>query len=124
LNNTVKQVSGSFGIAILTTVLERREAFHTVRFSEGLNLNSPAVINAQNIFTGTAVQHGLSQVAAKSAFLTQIYTILMQQVAVAGINDSLLVATFICLAGVPLAFFIRDAKKKPIGDSEMFNKAQ
>jgi DHA2 family multidrug resistance protein len=124
LSNTVRQVSGSFGIAILTTVLQRRETFHAVRFSEGLNLNSPAMINAQKIFAGTAVQHGLSQVAAKSAFLAQIYTSLMQQAAIAGINDSLLIATFICLAGIPLAFFIRDAKKKPIDDSEMFNKAK
>lgn len=119
LSNTVRQVSGSFGIAILTTVLQRREAFHTVRFSEGINLNSPALINAQNAFSGTAMQHGLNQVTGKSAFLTQIYTSLMKQVAVAGINDSLLIATFICLAGVPLAFFIRDAKKKPVVDNEV-----
>lgn len=112
LNNTMRQISGSFGIAILTMVLQRREVFHTVRYSESLNLNSPAVIKAQGAFASVAAQHGLNQAAAKSAFLAQVYSSLMKEVAVAGINDALLVATFICLAGVPLALLINDKRNK------------
>ncbi|HEY8889235.1 MAG TPA: MFS transporter, partial [Clostridium sp.] len=70
LNSTVKQVSGSFGIAILTTILGHREAFHAVRDSG------------------------------------------IKQVAVAAINDTLLVATLVCFVGIVVAFFI---KNKTVG---------
>jgi len=73
LNSTIKQVSGSFGIAILTTILGDREAFYAVRDS-GIN-----------------------------------------QVAVAAINDTLLVATLICFVGIVVAFFI---KNKTVGIPE------
>lgn len=119
LNSTVRQISGSIGIALLTTVLQKRESFHAVRYAENINLNSPAVIKAQNAFAGIAMQHGLSQGDTKTAFLTQIYSSLMKAVAIAGINDALLVSTLICLAGVPLAFFIKDNKNKKKNEIEI-----
>lgn len=118
LNNTIRQVSGSFGIAILTTILQTRETFHSVRMSESINLTSPTVVNAEKAFIAMAMKHGLNQTQATTEFLTQVYTSLMQQVAVMGINDALLVATFICLAGVPLAFFIKDTRVKKLVNIE------
>jgi len=103
LSNTVRQLSGSIGIAILTTVLQHRQVFHTARLSESISLTSPAVVAAQN---------ALSSLAAKSGFLMQIYSQLVKKAAVEGINDALLVSTFICLAGVPLAFFINRSNIK------------
>ena len=107
LNNTLRQVSASFGIAILTTIFQHREVFHTARISESINLTSPGVAAAQNAFAGLALKSGLSVQAAKSGFLLQIYSQLMKRAAVEGINDALLVSTLICLAGVPLAFLIK-----------------
>ncbi len=66
LNSTIKQVSGSFGIAILTTILGHRQAFHAARDSG------------------------------------------MKQVAVAAINDTLLVATLVCFVGIVVAIFIKN----------------
>ena len=103
LSNTVRQLSGSIGIAILTTVFQHRQVFHTARLSESINLTSPAVVAAQNT---------LSSLASKSGFLMQIYSQLVKKAAVEGINDALLVSTFICLAGVPLAFFINRSNIK------------
>jgi len=73
LTNTVRQVSGSLGIAILTTVLQHREIFHTARIGESINLTTPAVVAAQNSFIGLALKSGLSMQAATSGFFSQIY---------------------------------------------------
>jgi len=76
LNSTIKQISGSFGIAILTTILGHRQVFYAVRYSE------------------------------------------IKQVAVAAIDDTLLVAALICFAGIFVAFFIRN-KTAGIPEQEM-----
>jgi EmrB/QacA subfamily drug resistance transporter len=65
LNSTIKQISGSFGIAILTTILGHREVFYRARYSQ------------------------------------------MKLVAIAAIDDTLLVAALICFVGILVAFFIR-----------------
>lgn len=123
LNSTIRQVSGSFGIAILTTILGHRQAFHTVRYSEILNLTSPNVIQGENAVAGTLIQKGLTAAQAKSGVMMEIYTQLMKQVMIAAINDTLLVASIICFGGILIAFFIKGksasdiAKKKGTEES-------
>jgi EmrB/QacA subfamily drug resistance transporter len=65
LNSTVKQISGSFGIAILTTILGHREAFYAIRYSD------------------------------------------RKHVAIAAIDDTLLVAALVCGVGIFVALLIR-----------------
>lgn len=115
LSSTIKQVSGSFGIAMLSTILSHRQAFHTVKYSEMLNLTSSNVIQGENSVVGTLIHKGLTVAQAKSGAMAQIYTQLMKQVAVTSIDDTLLVASIICFAGVFVAFFI---KNKDAGDIE------
>ena len=43
LINVIRQLGGSFGIAILSTLLERREIFHRGIYAEALNPSSPAL---------------------------------------------------------------------------------
>lgn len=42
LYNTVRQIGGSFGIAVLGTILSRRVIFHTQMFGEQIKASSPA----------------------------------------------------------------------------------
>lgn len=111
LNSTIRQVAGSFGIAILTTVLQHRQAFHTVRYSETLNLTSPDVIKTQSEIVGMLTQKGLSVAQAKSGAMMQIYSQLMKEVTVTSINDTFLVSTFICFVGVIVALAIKNTSK-------------
>jgi len=84
LNSTVKQVAGSFGIAILTTVLVHREAFYKVKYSD------------------------------------------IKQVTVAAIDDTLLVAALVCLAGIFVAFFIKSKTEsipiREMSEEEMYEQ--
>jgi EmrB/QacA subfamily drug resistance transporter len=114
LNNTVRQVAGSVGIAILTTILQHRQAFHSVRYSESLNLTAPSVVQAQTAIQGALTVHGLDQMTARAGAMLQVYSRLMQQAMVSALDDTFLVSTFVCLAGIPLALLIRkvDRPKK------------
>ncbi len=120
LNNTLRQVSASLGIAVLTTIFQNREVFHTERLSEAVNLTSPTVVAAQNNFAALAIKNGMSLSAVKSGIFMQIYTQLVKMAAVGGINDALLVSSFICLFGIPVAFFIKKAAAPEGEKSENF----
>lgn len=43
LSNVSRQVAGSFGIAILTAVMQNRQVFHYTRLAEGISIDSNAV---------------------------------------------------------------------------------
>jgi len=59
LNNTIRQVSGSFGIAVLSTVLQNRQIFHLSHIADSMNNTSSAMLKvlqvAQNMFAGGAI---------------------------------------------------------------------
>lgn len=111
LNNTIRQASGSLGIAILTTVLQHRQAFHTARYAEIINLSSPQVVQSQTAIQAQLAQQGLNTVTAKMGALMQVYSSLMKNAFVSGLNDTFMVAAAICAVGVPLAFFIKKTSK-------------
>lgn len=115
LNNTIKQVMGSLGIAILTSILASRQVFHAARYSEAINVNSPAYSQLQGQLQGTFVEHGMNAAAAKMGTVSQLYGQVMQQAMVSALDDTFLIAGFIALIGIPLAFFI---KKGHSGDGQ------
>ncbi|MDP4143371.1 MAG: DHA2 family efflux MFS transporter permease subunit [Bacillota bacterium] len=118
LNNTVRQVAGSLGISVLTTILQHRQVFHTVKYSEMVNTSSPAFAQAQGLAQGLAVKGGLTIAAAKSAIMMQIYGSLIKQATMTAMNDTFLVASLICLAGIPLAMLIRKKAKTNYGKED------
>ena len=58
LNNTIRQVSGSFGIAVLSTVMQNQQIFHLSHIAENFNSASIATIRmlqaGQTLFAGGA----------------------------------------------------------------------
>ncbi|HEX3016114.1 MAG TPA: DHA2 family efflux MFS transporter permease subunit, partial [Desulfobacteria bacterium] len=104
LNNTIRQASGSFGIAVLTTIMQNRQAFHAAVYTENLNLNSPQVVQAQAMIQEALSQHGMSMAAAKTGTVLQLFSTVMQQAMASALDDTFLVSAGICLIAIPLAF--------------------
>jgi len=104
----LRNISGSFGVAIMTTILARRAQFHQFRFTEGLNSFDPqyqsGVYKAMNILgakTGSAdssTANGL------------IYQELMKQSNLFSFNDAFYLSTIIMLCIIPLVFFLKRPK--------------
>ncbi len=109
LINLARNVGGSLGISLVTTILDRRAQFHQVRLSDHITPLNPrfnqAVNSAQNVFT----QHGNG--SGGNGPYALIMQMVRRQAETLSYLDCfwLLGITFACM--IPLIFVIR--KQKP-----------
>jgi EmrB/QacA subfamily drug resistance transporter len=89
MNNTLNQVSGAIGTALLVTVMSTRTETHATEIAADMMKNA----------TGQPTE----------AALTQIEQQVAMEAMLGGINDAFFIATFIAALAFILAFFIRRA---------------
>jgi DHA2 family multidrug resistance protein len=112
LFNTIRQIGGSFGVAILGTLLTRRVIFHTELYSQAVDQNSAIfkhTLYVLNHFVQQSVgSSGNQKLIQAKALIGQN---LANQAFVQGIADDFLVGAIITLfIFIPL-FFLRYHKK-------------
>ncbi|WP_210366046.1 DHA2 family efflux MFS transporter permease subunit [Bacillus sp. REN3] len=90
MNNTMQQVSGAIGTALLVTIMSNRAEVHGERLAE------------------EAMKNAVGK-AADPAVLAQIKEQIAMQALLEGINDAFLVTVFIASAALFMAFFIKRA---------------
>ena len=119
LINVIRQVGGSFGVAILTTILTTRFTYHSQMFGESLQGNSPAyhsvLKNLGNYLTAHAGSIG-NFAEKQSQYL--ITSHLNRQAFVQAIDDDFLLAGIITLvSAIPVVFLrLRRKSRKEIPD--------
>lgn len=96
MNNTLNQVAGAIGTALLVTIMTNRTETHAKEIAQEMMRNAPQGA-------------GAAQMAPE--VLAQIKEQIAMKAMLEGINDSFLVATFIALLALLLAFFIKRAKQ-------------
>jgi DHA2 family multidrug resistance protein len=110
--NVIRQVGGSFGVAILQTLLVQRIAFHSAISGTAINSSSPAFINARHMLQMHAIHDAGSTIqnaAIQSSAIISSH--LAQLLFVNGINDDFIfscVATAVCI--IPI-MFLKTPKK-------------
>lgn len=113
MNNAVRQISGSFGIAILTTVLQNRQIFHLNHLAESINRTSlgaqQAIGSLQNLFT----LHGSVTTMAKNQSLALMSELVQRQSYIFAFDDTFFVTALICFAGLIPAVLIKEKKRQP-----------
>ena len=117
--NTIRQVGGSFGVAILGTLLTRRIIFHTELYSQAVDQNSAAfkhILYGLNYFVQQSVGSSGNQKLMQSKAL--IGQNLAGQAFVRGIADDFLAGAIITLFILIPLFFLRYHKKKKAGKIE------
>jgi DHA2 family multidrug resistance protein len=111
--NVIRQVGGSFGVAIFGTLMAQRVVFHSTMFGGAVDASSPVFKNvllrlqafAQRTLGGTGTD---AAARAKALVLAHVG----KQASVAAINDDFLIAagvTFLCLIFV---FLLKTPKLK------------
>jgi MFS transporter, DHA2 family, multidrug resistance protein len=111
LNNVIRQVGGSFGVAMFSTLLTSRVVFHTQVFGQAMDPNSPAfhtVMQRMERFAGTA---GMVGTNAANAGKSILFSHISKQAFVDGINDNFLIASLFTLLCVIPVFFLRSKKR-------------
>jgi len=116
LINVIRQIGGSFGIAIFGSILSRRAAFHAAAFGQAIDQNSPVFKNTYGAVAGH-LSHNFNS-AANTANLQAgalIISNVQRQAFVQAINDDFLIATFITIVIIVPILFLRTSKKGHTG---------
>jgi MFS transporter, DHA2 family, multidrug resistance protein len=120
LFNTIRQIGGSFGVAILGTLLTRRVILHTSLYSQAVNQNSATykhIIYGLNSYVQNSVGAAGNEVIARSKAL--IAQNLTSQAFVQGITDDFLAGAIITLFILIPLFFLKYHKRKKGEKAEM-----
>ena len=111
LINVLRQIGGSFGVALLSTLLTTRVIFHSQSYGEALDPNSPAFKSAVGNISNFLVHNAgstFSSAAQQGKFL--IFSHLNRQAFVSAISDDFLIAAVITLISAIPVFFLKIKK--------------
>ena len=113
LFNVIRQIGGSFGVAIMGTLLTDRTIFHTTMYGQAVSTASPVT---QNVLHG--LQNFAQQVLGSTVSLSSMranalraYNI-SQQAFVSAVDDDFLVAALITAACIIPIVFLRYKKRE------------
>lgn len=111
LTNTIRQLAGSFGVAILATLLSTRVKYHVQMFGEAINSTTPAFKQVSGNVTRYIMHHtGANMATAAKQGQVVLSGHLSKQAYIQGINDDFLIAALITLAGAIPIFWIHTKK--------------
>ncbi|MDD4899035.1 MAG: DHA2 family efflux MFS transporter permease subunit [Candidatus Omnitrophica bacterium] len=104
----LRNISGSFGVAIMTTLLARRAQFHQFRLNEALN---PFDLNYQmGLYKSTGIIGAQTGVANGTAAKGLIYQQMLRQSVLFSFTDAFYFATLILLCIIPLIFLLKESR--------------
>ena len=101
--NTMRQLAGSIGTAILVTVMTTQQTNHLSAFSEELDKTNPVI---QDHMLELAQQYG-----GESAAMKLLLEHVNKLASVEGVNDAFIVATIISAIALILSLFLQGKKK-------------
>ncbi|MFX4301835.1 DHA2 family efflux MFS transporter permease subunit [Alicyclobacillus tolerans] len=113
MSNTVRQVSSSLGIAILTSYMTNRSKMHQYHMAAQVTSNSPAGNMLYQIQQMMQL-HGMSLAAAKSAAVQMMNELIQRQAFVAGLNDTFFISTILLAISWVLVLFYGSKKEREI----------
>jgi DHA2 family multidrug resistance protein len=118
LTNFFRNWGGSFGIAFVTTMSERRQNFHQSIVGANLTPSAPTLQQSVRQTAGYLQAHGLSHADALSAAYARYYNQLQDQTRLLAFMDCFFVIGVITLVAAPLILFTKKFKmagKAPAG---------
>ncbi|MBM7644199.1 EmrB/QacA subfamily drug resistance transporter [Scopulibacillus daqui] len=119
MSNTVRQVAGSLGTALLVTVMSTRTTFHIANYSNNMtssNVNFDNQVNAlgQGLEASGAAAQGAGHGLVQNLLLGNVTKLATIQ----GINDAFMVATGFAVLGLILSLFIKRAVPPDIKEQQ------
>ncbi|ACV63139.1 drug resistance transporter, EmrB/QacA subfamily [Desulfofarcimen acetoxidans DSM 771] len=106
LNNVVRQISGSMGIAYLTYVMLQRQTYHTVWLKEAVNVSSPGAALTQKTLVSYLAGMGYTGEAGNQAALSIMSSMVTKQAYMNGIQDAFIVSALLVVISLPLLFML------------------
>ena len=112
LTNIIRQMGGSFGVAIFSHVLTQRTSYHTQRYSEALNYTGEIYHQTIDKLSAFALQTTVAtEGTAKSLAEQLILERLDLEAYIGGINDDFYIAFIVTLLCLVPVFWLRKVKR-------------
>jgi DHA2 family multidrug resistance protein len=109
--NLTRQLGGSIGVAVLTTLLDERHAFHRAVLNEHLVAGDPAVSERLAMITRGLTAQGFSLDVAKQKALGVLELIVNREALVMSFNDTFWATGLLVVASVPLILLLGKARE-------------
>jgi len=113
ISNVIRQVGGSFGVALLTTIFSTRIAFHSQLYGEALQTFSPvyqSVVSHLGSYVTTVTGNVGPAAMSQAKYILQ--SNLTKQAFIQSIDDDFMIAAvFTLISAIPI-FFLKGKKKK------------
>jgi MFS transporter, DHA2 family, multidrug resistance protein len=107
LYNLVRQLGGSFGIAIIATMLEARQNGFMALLSQHLNPYNPAFVSRFNAISHALVMKGVSTLRAQKQALAILNGLSQQQAASMAFDYVFMVVGLLFIITLPLVLLLR-----------------
>lgn len=104
LNNMMRQLGGSFGIAALTTLIHIRQGFHRNNLLTNVNEYNPAFTERFDAFIRNFMGKGYSYLDAKIMAIKAIEGTVMKQTMLLTYSDAYWAAGLVMLLSIPLLY--------------------
>ncbi len=115
MTNVIRQVGGSFGVAILQTLLAQRIVFHTAAAGSVVDSSSPAFLQALRVLQFHAVHDAGSTIQSAATQASMLLSShFSQQMFVWGIDDDFFFSAM-CTAACIIPILILKTKKVAMG---------
>lgn len=105
LNNMMRQLGGSFGIAIVNTFLTYRNATHRSVLVSHITTDNPLAVARLNSYTQYFLAKGYNAYNAKQMALGVLDKVVTQQSNVMSFSDAFLLLTVIFITALPILFY-------------------
>ncbi|HEX4123669.1 MAG TPA: DHA2 family efflux MFS transporter permease subunit [Tepidisphaeraceae bacterium] len=107
LLNLFRNIGGSFGISVVTTILARRSQFHQSVLVSRFTPFNPHYLAAQHSLTRTLMSQGVNAVLASHKATATLMSMVERQASMLSYNDAFWVLSIIALVISPLVFLMR-----------------
>ncbi|WP_375435855.1 DHA2 family efflux MFS transporter permease subunit [uncultured Hymenobacter sp.] len=111
LTGMIRQLGGSFGVAIVGTVLERSIYHNRVNMLPNISLYNPETVQRIQAFTQNFMSRGFSADQARQQAYAALEGILMKQVSIITYSQIFSMLGFFFIACLPLVFLIKRARR-------------
>jgi DHA2 family multidrug resistance protein len=114
ITNTIRQIGGSLGVAMFTTVLATRINFHAQMYGAAIQSGTQEFKNTAANLAYFAQQHvGTNMATAIQQGKYMLMSHVSKQAYIAGIDDDFWIAAMITLLGIVPVIIMRVGNKKP-----------
>ncbi|TVY00290.1 DHA2 family efflux MFS transporter permease subunit [Paenibacillus cremeus] len=112
LSNTIRQVSGAFGIAWLSLLFSNRSAMHTAELSDRISMFSTQVISNVNKLIAGYTSMGQSAADAQKSAMTYVYGQVQIHAIILALDDIFYVTAVVSVIAAVLCLFLKDKKRE------------